>query len=147
METEDSWLESIIARLLEVGVPPTAISKAFQVDVLAIKDLQASLNVSKYGTAEIGEAMNYLLWRAYQDALSILESAPSATRTRFITTLLSRQSTILGKQSPEELGRMRDQLSDLFAGIGVPDPTSGSIYSASPFTPVDGATDDPEEGP
>ena len=144
---DDQWLESACARLLEAGVPPTAIAKAFQIEVAAVKDLQASLHVQQYGTAEISEAMNFLLWRAYQDALTILESAPSATRTRFIITLLSRQSTILGKQSPEELGRMRDELSGLFASIGVPDPETPSIYQTSPFTPIDGVPDDSEEGP
>jgi hypothetical protein len=141
------WLEAVCTRLLEVGVPPSALAKAFFVDVAAIKDLQADLHVEKFGTAEISEAMSFLMWHAYQDALEILESAPSATRRQFITTLLSRQSVILGKQSPEELGRMRDQLSDLFAGIGVPDPQAGSIYATSPFTPVDRVADDPEEGP
>jgi hypothetical protein len=145
---EPDWLESICVLLLEVGVPPTALSKAFQVDVVAIKELQAQLNIAKYGTAEISEAMNYLLWRAYEDGLNILESAPSASRQRFIITLLSRQSTILGKQSPEELERMRNQLSDLFSAIGAkPDPETGSIYTASPFTPTDGTPDDSEEGP
>lgn len=140
------WLESICTRLLEVGVPPTALGKAFQVDVQAIKELQATLNITKYGTAEISEAMNFLMWMAYQDALSILESAPSATRTRFIITLLSRQSVILGKQSPESLDRMRDALSDLYANIGIDRPRGGSIYATSPFTPSNGTADDPEEG-
>ena len=146
-EDAPDWLETICTRLLQVGVPPTAIAKAFSVDVTAIKDLQATLHIRQFGTAEISEAMSFLMWRAYQDALNILESAPSATRTRFITTLLSRQSVILGKQSPEELTRMRDQLSDLFAGIGIPDPQGGSIYAPSVFTPLDGAADDSEEGP
>lgn len=146
-EDAPTWLETICTRLLQVGVPPTAISKAFTVDVAAIKDLQATLHTQQYGTAEFSEAVSFLRWRAYSDAHAILDQAPSATRTRFIITLLTHSSRILGKESPEELARMRDQLSDLFAGIGVPDPPSGSIYETSPFTPVDGATDDSEEGP
>ena len=146
-QTAPDWLEQIVICLLEVGVPPTALSKAFRVDVDAIKEIQATLLVQKYGTAEISEAMNFLMWRAYQDALSILESAPSATRMRFITTLLSRQSVILGKESPQSLERMRSELNNLIASIGVEDPTTPSIYATSEFTPVDGETDDPEEGP
>lgn len=142
----DEWLEEVCVRLLEVGVPPTSLSKAFNVDVAAIKDLQAQLHTVMYGTAEISEAMNFLMWRAYRDALDILESAPSATRTRFITNLLSRQSVILGKESPQSLERMRGELQSLIAGIGVDHPATPSIYATSEFTPVDGEADDPEEG-
>jgi hypothetical protein len=142
------WLDGIIVSLLEVGVPPTAIARAFRIDQFAIKERQSQLHISQYGTAEISEAMNFLMWRAYQDALSILDSAPSATRTRFITTLLSRQSIILGKESPQSLERMRDELNNLVSTINVPDPITPSIYQSSQYTPatVDGDTDDPEEG-
>jgi hypothetical protein len=133
--------------LLEVGVPPTALSKAFKVDVYAIKELQDQIHCENYGTAEISEAMNFLMWQAYAEGREILASAPPTTRMRFITNLLSRQSVILGKQSPESLDRMRTALNDLYANIGVPDPAAGSIYATSPFTPVDGNPNDSEEGP
>ena len=142
----DYWLENICTRLLAVGVPPTAIAKAFQVDPQAIKDLQSTINIQKYGTPEISEAMNFLMWRAYQDALIILESGPSATRTRFITTLLSRQSVILGKESPQSLERIRGELESLIRDVNVADPQVPSIYAEPQFSPVDGETDDPEEG-
>lgn len=141
------WLETIIICLLEVGVPPTAIGKAFSIDPQAVKELQAELNISKYGTAEISEAINFLMWRAYEDSLAILDSAPSAQRQRFITTLLSRQSAIVGKESPQSIARMRGELEHLWADIGVEDPRTESIYAPSQFTPIDGATDDPEERP
>ena len=140
------WLDSIVVRLLEVGVPPTAIARAFLIDSYVVKERQANLLVQNYGTAEISEAMNFLMWRAYQDALSILDSAPSATRTRFITTLLSRQSVILGKESPQSLERMRGELENLISDIGVDHPVTPSIYADSQFSPVDGTTDDSEEG-
>jgi hypothetical protein len=144
-QSAPDWLESIIVCLLEVGVPPTALSRAFRVSVEPIKELQAQLYVQKYGTAEISEGMNFLMWRAYQDALSILDNAPSATRTRFITTLLSRQSVILGKESPQSLERMRNEFNSLIASIGVEDPTIPSIYATSEFTPLDREANDPEE--
>lgn len=143
---QPDWLEHIITRLLLVGVPPTAIGKAFDLDPHAIKEHQAQLNIKKYGTAEISEAVYFLMWRAYEDAHAILDSAPAATRTRFITTLLSRQSSIVGKESPQELARMREELSGLFAGINIPDPQTPSIYAPSSFTPADREADDPEEG-
>jgi hypothetical protein len=145
-EDSPDWLENIIIRLLEVGVPPTAISKAFQVDVQAIKELSADLTITKYGTPEISEAMNYLVWRAYQEGLTILESAPSASRQRFIFTLLSSQSRILGKESPQSLERMRGELESLISQVGVDDPVVQSIYATSEFSSVDGEADDPEEG-
>jgi hypothetical protein len=144
---EPDWLEPICTRLLEVGVPPTAISKAFQVEVDAIKELQSTLDVQRYGTAEIAEAVNFLVWRAYQDALEILDSAPATQRQRFITTLLSRQSMILGKQSPEGMNRMRAELEGLIASVNIEQPLEPSIYATSEFNPVDGEVNDSEEGP
>lgn len=144
---EPEWLETIIIALLEVGVPPTAIGKAFRIEPQAIKELQAELHIVQYGTAELSEAINFLMWRAYQDAIDILDSAPSASRQRFITTLLSRQSAIVGKESPQSIALMRGELEKLWADIGVEDPVTESIYAPSEFTPTDGATDDPEEGP
>lgn len=140
------WLETICISLLEVGVPPTAIGKAFRIDPLALKELQAEIHVVKYGTAEISEAINFLMWRAYEDAHAILDSAPSASRQRFITTLLARQSAIVGKESPESISRMRGELEALWADIGVEAPSTESIYAPSEFTPTDGAADDSEEG-
>lgn len=144
---QPDWLETIIIALLEVGVPPTAIGKAFRIDPQSIKELQAELLITKYGTAEISEAINFLMWRAYEDSLSILDSAPAAQRQRFITTLLSRQSAIVGKESPQSIARMRGELEHLWADIGVEDPKTPSIYAPSEFTPTDGETDDPEERP
>ena len=143
---QPDWLENIIRALLEVGVPPTAIGKAFHVDPEAVKELQDSMHVESYGTPEISEAMNFLMWRAYSDAMDILTHSPLQQRTRFITTLLSRQSVILGKQSPQALERMRSELESLISGIGVEDPVTPSIYADTQFSPVDGITDDPEEG-
>lgn len=145
---EPEWLEHICKLLLQVGVPPTALSRAFMVDVDAVKELQATVNVEKYGTAEISEAMNFLMWRAYQDAQDILSHAPIQVRMRFITTLLSRQSVILGKESPQSLERMRSELESLIAGVSVDNPVVPSIYATqSEFAALDGEADDPEEGP
>lgn len=141
------WLEQITTRLLSCGVPPSAIARAFEVDIDAIKSLQATLYVQQYGTAEISEAMNFLMWRAYRDALEILDSAPVVQRTRFITTLLSRQSIILGKQSPEGMQRLRTELESLITSINVEDPLEPSIYADSQFSALDGETDDPKERP
>lgn len=144
---QPEWLETICIALLEVGVPPTAIGKAFKIDPQALKELQAQLNISKYGTAELSEATNYLMWLAYEDALAILESAPSASRQRFILALITRQAAIVGKESPQSIARMRGELERLWADMGVEDPKVESIYAPSEFTPTDGTTDDPEEGP
>jgi len=144
---EPAWLEIICISLLQVGVPPTAIGKAFRIDPQALRELQAELHVVKYGTAELSEAINFLMWRAYEDAHAILDSAPSAMRQRFITTLLARQSAIVGKESPESISRMRGELEELWSDIGVEAPATESIYAPSEFTPINRATNDTEEGP
>ena len=136
------WLEQVCIALLENGAPPTLLANAFHVDVTAVKDLQATLHIKRYGSAELSEAIMFFLWRTIDDAYAILESAPIATRTRFVTTMLSRAAAMTGKQEPEGFERMRDSFFQLTSKIKADSALQPSIYASPEFSPVDNPSHD-----
>jgi hypothetical protein len=144
---DPGWLTPVATRLLEVGVPPTAISKAFSVELDAVKELQDTLHIQRYGSAELSEAMLFFMWKMIDDAYEMLETAPIQSRTRLMTTMLSKASSMVQAADPEGLAKMRDEFAKLTSSIQSTESTVPSIYASPEFSPVDGEPDDPEEGP
>jgi hypothetical protein len=140
---EPDWLRPVILRLLSVGVPPTAISKAFELEVDAVKDLQRSVRIHHFGTAELGEAIHNLMWKAYEDTLELIRHSPPSQRLRLNMALLARGSTLVGGQTPEGLQKMQEELTTMMAEArGTEAEVTSSIYET---VPVDAPPDDPEE--
>jgi hypothetical protein len=110
VELSDDQLADILHRLLVVGVPPSALSKAFGLPVADLKQLQSKVRVEMYGTDELMEAMTYLIWDAYNVTLSLLHEGTPASRMRMASIVLSRSMSIAGRQPPESLDAMRDEL-------------------------------------
>lgn len=138
------WLPAIINRLLAVGVPPTAIANAFNIDPQPIKDILNTINITRYGTAELAEAMHGLIWKAFADANAIIESAPIDKRMRFDMALLARASSIVGGQEPEGMAKLQNDLAALAMETReVASTGATSIYETNP---VDAPIDDPEKG-
>lgn len=136
------WLEQVCIALLENGAPPTLLANAFHVNVLAVKDLQATLHIKRYGSAELSEAIMFFLWRTIDDAYDILNSAPIATRTRFVTTMLSRAAAMTGRQEPEGLERMRESFFELTSKIKADAALQPSIYASPEFSPIEDVPND-----
>ena len=59
--TEEEFTD-IIERLLTVGVPPTAVAKAFDIDTFVVKERLNDLRVEKYGAAELSEFVQAIQW-------------------------------------------------------------------------------------
>lgn len=145
LEVDDpEWLPTVIQRLLSVGVPPTAVSKAFDLDVQVVKEYQVTDRIARYGTAELGEAMHFLMWKAYEDTVQLLERAPMSKRLSMNMALLSKASTLVGSQTPDGIARMQSLLGEMFAETRRTDEeVKSSIYETNP---LDAPPDDPEEG-
>jgi hypothetical protein len=141
------WLTHVATRLLEVGVPPTAISKAFYVELEAVKDLQSTLHIARYGSAELSEAMLFFMWKMIDDAYEMLETAPLNQKARLMTTLLARASSMVQAADPEGMEKMRAEFMKLTSSIQSTESTVPSIYASPEFSPVDREPNDPEEGP
>jgi hypothetical protein len=112
---------TIVDRLLEVGVPATAVAKAFTIDPFVVRDRQNELRVEKYGAAELSEAMANLQWQALDQARFMIHEAPYNVRSRFVMAILSKTMSLTARQSPETIGTMRNELLNLMgemAGVG-----------------------------
>jgi hypothetical protein len=140
------WLSTITIRLLEVGVPPTAIAKAFYVELDAVRSLQDTLHIQRYGSAELSEAMTFFMWKMIDDAYTMLETAPIHSRTRLMTTMLARASTLAAKADPEGMDKMRNEFLKLTSSIQSTQTVVPSIYASPEFSPVDGEPDDSGQG-
>ena len=106
-------LTDLVDRLLETGVPPTAVAKAFGLDPFVVRDRQNEIRVAKYGAAELSEAMAALQWQALDQAKAMIYEAPYTVRSRFIMAILSKTMSLTARQSPETIGNLRRDLLDL----------------------------------
>jgi len=118
MDLTDDQLIDVIHRLLTNGVPPSAIAKSFDLDPTGIRDIQSHIRVTRYGTDELTEAMNFLIWDAYDSALTLMHEGTPANKMRMVGLVLSRSISIAGRQSPESMDKMRDFLIQLAADVG-----------------------------
>src|SRR5580692_10221630 len=80
----------LISSLLAHSIPPTAIAKALAIDADFTRSLLSQLRTQRYGTAEISEAMTFLMWKAYDEAIDMLQTSSPAIRLRTINMILSR---------------------------------------------------------
>ena len=106
-------LTDLVDRLLEVGVPPTAVAKAFGIDPFVVRDRQNELRVAQYGAAELSEALAVLQWQALDQAKAMIYDAPYTVRSRFIMAILSKTMSLTARQSPETMGNLRVDLLKL----------------------------------
>lgn len=117
----ESEFTDIIERLLTVGVPPTAVAKAFDIDPFVVKEKLNDLRVAKYGAAELSEAMQGLQWEAFEQAKAMIYEAPHGARTRFIMGILGKTMSLTARQNPETMGNMRADFMELLTRMEAPD--------------------------
>lgn len=137
----------MVDRLLEVGVPPTAVAKAFEIDPFVVRERMNDLRIERYGAAELSEALAALQWEAFDQAKAMIYDAPYNVRSRFIMGILSKTMSLTARQSPETIGNMRRDLLDLMGGVGdagAPDPLDETDSSA--FVAMVGTDEDQDEG-
>lgn len=142
--TEEEFTD-IIERLLTVGVPPTAVAKAFDIDPFVVKQKMADLRVARYGMAELSEAMAELQWEAFEQAKQMIYDAPHGPRSRFIMGILGKTLSLTARQNPETLGNMREDFMELLTGMADTDDDLAGTDTAA-FVAVDEADEDQDEG-
>lgn len=118
MITEQEFTH-MVDRLLECGVPPTAVARAYEIDPIVVKDRLNELRVEKYGAAELSEATAQMQWQALEQARAMIYEAPYNVRSRFIMAILSKTMSLTARQNPETLGNMRRDLQELMYQAGV----------------------------
>jgi hypothetical protein len=105
----------LVSSLLAHSIPPTAIAKALAIDADFTRSLLSQLRTQRYGTAEISEAMTFLMWKAYDEAIDMLQTSSPAIRLRTINMILSRSVGMASRQDPEEFERLRKHMESLIS--------------------------------
>ena len=139
--TEDEFTE-IVDRLLEVGVPPTAVAKALDLDPFVVKERINDLRVQKYGAAELAEFVQAIQWEALELFRDSMYSAPYAVRQRSVAGILGRTMSLTARQTPETSGIMRAQLMEFMMGK-TNDPLDAT--DTSQFVAVDESDEDQDQ--
>lgn len=110
-------LIEVVRRLLNVGVPPTAIANAFDLDPGPIKAVARMVRREVYGTDEAAEATAYLTWAAYEEILTILKNGSPELRAKVAMQLQSKAMSVSARQTPEEVSMARAALGELIQDI------------------------------
>lgn len=111
----DETLIDLIHSLLANGVTPTTIAHVFDLEPEALRTIQSEIRIRQFGTDELDEAMDFLMWRAYEQANNILRSGTTQEKIRAISMVLSKAVGLAGRRPPETFGAIREQLARLAA--------------------------------
>lgn len=112
-------LVEIVRRLLRVGVPPTAIANAFDLDAGPIKAVARKVRRETYGTAELSEAHSFLTWLAYEELLNMVRTGSPEIRLKAAMQIQSKAMSISARQTPEEVTLARAEFATLSADIEI----------------------------
>jgi len=147
MITEEE-LTHLLDRLLEVGVPPTAIAKAWDIDPFLVRDRMNDLRVDKYGAAELSEAIAAIQWEVLEEFRHMVHDAPYSERQRFIMGMVSKTMSLTARQNPETMGTMRNDFLGLMAAMAdtAPDDDELSDQDTAAFVAAVATDDDQDQG-
>jgi hypothetical protein len=112
-------LIEVVRRLLNVGVPPTAVANAFDIDPGPIKEVARMIRREAYGTDELAEAHAFLTWAAYEEMLSLLRNGSPEMRAKVAMQLQSKAMSVSARQTPEEVSMARAALVELTADLDI----------------------------
>ena len=114
-------LIEVVRRLLNVGVPPTAVANAFDIDPAPVKAVARMMRRESYGTDELGEANAFLTWAAYEEMLTLLRTGSPEMRAKVAMQLQSKAMAISARQTPEDVSMARAALGALVADLEISD--------------------------
>ena len=121
LELDPVHLVEICRRLLRVGVPPTAVANAFDLDPGPIKAVARNMRREAYGTDELAEAHAFLTWLAYEQLLDLIQHGSPEIKLRAAMQIQSKAMAVSARQTPEELTRAREAFADFIDEVGISD--------------------------
>jgi hypothetical protein len=119
--TDDEKANLIVA-LLNEGVPCGPVARALSIDELLVKEIKSDFRVTNYGSAEISEILQDLMFDAAALAREQLFFGNPSTQSRVMGLLLSRQLAQAARLEPDSFAEMREVLSKLSQGVKAPTP-------------------------
>ena len=112
-------LVEIVRRLIRVGVPPTAIANAFDLEPGPIKEVARNMRREQYGTAELSEAHSFITWLAYEKLLALIQNGSPEVSLKAAMQVQAKAMSISARQTPEEVTMARAAFADLVADIEI----------------------------
>ena len=96
LELDPVHLVEIVRRLIRVGVPPTAVANAFDLDPGPIKAVARNMRREAYGTDELAEAHTFLNWIAYEKLLDVLNHGAPEVASRVAMQIQAKAMAVSG---------------------------------------------------
>ena len=106
-------LERLIAKMRAKGMTPLIIARVLDLDEDEVLAVPFTTEVLSGGPEELGSAMQDLAWRAYYQAVDLLEHGTIPVRMALIRTIYSRTSAYLRQTEPHELESLRAAFQDM----------------------------------
>jgi hypothetical protein len=113
LDLDPLHLVEICRRLIRVGVPPTAIANAFDLDPGPVKAVARNMRRESYGTAELSEAHAFLTWLAYEQLLTLIQNGSPEIKLKAAMQIQSKAMAISARQTPEEVIQARADFAQL----------------------------------
>lgn len=115
---------------LKQGVPASAVAKALGMDVEHVAGALSQMRVERYGTDEKSEAMDWLIWEAFEEARYQIQHGTPANKARFIAMVLSRSVGLAGRSTPETSEKIREALDKMTADLAPEVQLVDSLYES-----------------
>jgi len=132
---------------LNVGVPPTALSRMFDLPVEVVQNFSVTVRRENYGSAELSEVLSYLTWRAIAKQLDILEKGSPELSFRASQAIMGKALATSVRQTPEEVRMAREALLAVAGQDRLLDIEGEEVEpEASAFVAVDERSDDQGQG-
>ncbi len=112
-------LAEIVRRLLRVGVPPTALANALDMEPGPMKVIARNLRRETYGTDELAEAHSFLTWLSYEKMLDLIMHGSPEVALKAAMQIQSKSMAITARQTPEEVSLARAEIAVLREGLEI----------------------------
>lgn len=110
-------LEEVVCSLLEEGVPPTVIARALELEPSLVKFAQQTVRVKRYGTDDITEYNEQLMWDAIERAREVIAHGSATERDRLLQMVLGKQIAVSARRTPEKQQRAQETLLETLANM------------------------------
>lgn len=107
--TPDEY-QILTERLLEEGVPPGVVARSLELDPELVKATQKNVRVANYGTDDMTDYTEQLLWDALDAARKTLETGSAAEKSRVMGVVLGKQVALSARRTPQAVRNASEEM-------------------------------------
>ena len=119
--------DEVIVKLLAKGQSPSHVANLLDVDISYVQQFSTERLNRVSDTEEISVAMQHLIWRGFEEAMTILDEGSPMMKIRLISTIQSHALRYLKQEQPKEFITMQEEFANMLNEMGADDSTD-SIY-------------------